>query len=135
MKTNRWGWIVPALIVAVNAVAVLVRWGSLPEMLPAHFDLQGNAGGSMPRGTLLFYPLISLAVCAVLFVLARRWSKRLQVRGLVILASGIALTVLSSTMVTLTTGTVPLFMLAEPVILGIALVACVICFYRTGKVK
>ena len=121
------------MIVAANAAAIIVRWGSLPEMLPAHFDLQGNAGGSMPRGTLLFYPLISLAVCAVLFVLARRWSKRLQRRGLIILASGIALTVLSSTLVTLTTGTVPLFMLAEPVIMALALVASIICFVKARR--
>lgn len=47
MKINKW--FIPILIVAVNALAVIVKWSSLPELLPAHFDLQGNAGGTMAR--------------------------------------------------------------------------------------
>ena len=50
--------------------------------------------------------------------------------GLLILTSGIELIILSSTMVTLTQGTKPFFMLAEPVILVIALV-----FFFIGLVK
>lgn len=45
MKINKW--FIPILIVAVNALAVIVKWSSLPELLPALFDLQGNAGGTM----------------------------------------------------------------------------------------
>lgn len=45
MKINKW--FIPILIVAVNALAVIVKWSSLPELLPAHFYLQGNAGGTM----------------------------------------------------------------------------------------
>lgn len=41
-----------------NALAIIVRWNSLPELLPSHFDLQGNANGVMARSMLLLYPLI-----------------------------------------------------------------------------
>ena len=131
---SKRGWIIPFLIVAVNAAAVLIRWSSLPELLPAHFDLQGNASGSMPRSTLIIYPVISLAVCAIAYVLSRLLFKRLN-KGLIILISGIALVILSSTMVTLTYGTTPVFMLAEPVILIAALVWFIICWVKTRKQK
>ena len=39
---NKRGWFVPIVIIAVNALAIVVRWSSLAEILPAHFDLQGN---------------------------------------------------------------------------------------------
>lgn len=32
------------------------------ELLPAHFDLQGNASGTMPRSVLPLYPLIGAGV-------------------------------------------------------------------------
>ena len=131
---SKRGWIIPFLIVAVNAAAVFIRWTSLPEILPAHFDLQGNASGSMPRSTLIIYPVINLAVCAIAYVLSRLLFKRLN-KGLIILISGIALVILSSTMVTLTYGTTPLFMLAEPVILIAALVWFIICWVKTRKQK
>ena len=41
-------WLIPILIVALNALVIIVRWSSLPELLPAHYDLEGNAGGTMP---------------------------------------------------------------------------------------
>ena len=131
---SKRGWIIPFLIVAVNAAAVFIRWTSLPEILPAHFDLQGNASGSMPRSTLIIYPVISLAVCAIAYVLSRLLFKRLN-KGLIILTSGIALIILSSTMVTLTYGTTPVFMLAEPVILIAALAWFIICWVKTRKQK
>lgn len=130
---NKRAWIIPILIVAVNALAILIRWNSLPEMLPAHFDLQGNAAGSMPRNTLLFYPLISAIVCGIAYAVSCRVSKPGLRKGLVILTSGIGLVILSSTMVTLTSGTTPVFMLAEPVILLAAIVAFVICLVKGRK--
>ena len=133
MKMLKLGWFIPALIVAVNALAILIRWHSLPESLPAHFDLQGNASGTMSRSTLLIYPAIGAAVCIIAYVLCRQMNKQLQQLGLIILTSGIVLTILSSTLVTLTTGTMPVFMLAEPVILGIALVSFLLCLIKARK--
>ena len=127
------GWFIPILIVAINALAIIVRWSSLPEMLPAHFDLQGNAGGTMPRSVLIMYPLISAAVGLIVYLLARKKTK--LHKGLVILASGIGLILLSSVMVTLTAGKMPIFMLAEPVILLVTLIAFIICALKSRKAK
>ena len=121
---NKRNWLIPILIVALNALAIIVRWSSLPEPLPAHYDLQGTASGTMPRSMLLLYLLMGAAVCLIAYVVGRMKPK-LQ-KGLVVLASGICLVLLSSTMVTLTAGTMPVFMLAEPVILLAAVVGFVL---------
>ena len=128
-KKSCRGWIVPLLIVAANAAAIVVRWSSLQELMPAHFNLQGNAGGTMPRTMLVLYPLISAAICLIAWLITKR-KQRLQT-GLIILVSGIALVILFSTLVTLTAGTMPVFMLAEPVILVAAVIACIVCIVKS----
>ena len=128
---NKLYWFIPMLIVAIHALAIMVRWSSLPELLPAHFDLQGNAGGTMPRIVLLGYLLIAVAICLIAYVIARIKHK-LQ-SGLVILASGICLVLLLSTMVTLTSGTMPIFMLAEPVVLLASVIGFVVCVVKERK--
>ena len=129
MKNNKW--FIPILVIAVNALAVIVKWSSLPEFLPAHFDLQGNASGTMARSMLPLYPAAGAAVFLLFWLIARK-AKRLDT-GLVILTSGISLILLCSTMVTLTTGKMPVFMLAEPVILLIAVVAFIVCLIRSRQ--
>ena len=128
---NKRDWFIPVLIVALHALAIIVRWSSLPELLPAHYDLQGNADGTMPRSMLLWYLLIGGAVCLIAYAIGRM-TKRLQ-KGLVILSSGICLVLLLSTMVTLTSGTMPIFMLAEPVILLAAIVGFIVCVVKSRK--
>jgi hypothetical protein len=128
---NKRNWLIPMIIVALNALAILVQWNSLPEPLPAHFDLQGNAGGTMPRSMLLLYLLIGVAVCLIAYVIGRMKPK-LQ-SGLVILTSGICLVLFLSTMVSLTAGTMPVFMLAEPVVLLAAVIGFVVCFVKSRK--
>jgi uncharacterized membrane protein len=130
---NKNSWLIPILIVALNALAIIVRWGSLPELLPAHYDLQGNAGGTMPRSMLLLYILMEAAVCLFAYMVGRI-KEELQA-GLVILTSGICLVLFSSTMVTLTSGTMPIFMLAEPVILLAAVSGFVVCIVKSCKKK
>jgi uncharacterized membrane protein len=130
---NKNSWLIPILIVALNALAIIVRWGSLPELLPAHYDLQGNAGGTMPRSMLLLYILMGAAVCLFAYMVGRI-KEELQT-GLVMLTSGICLVLLSSTMVTLTSGTMPIFMLAEPVILLAAVSGFVVCIVKSCKKK
>ena len=124
------GWLFPALVVGVNAIMILLLWSSLSENLPAHFDLAGNASGSISRTTLLFYPLVGAVIGLIAYWIRCRIDKEFFNGGLLILTSGIELIILSSTMVTLTQGTKPFFMLAEPVILVIALV-----FFFIGLVK
>ena len=127
-KRNR---LIPILILALNALAILVQWNSLPEPLPAHYDLQGTASGTMPRSMLLLYLLMGAAVCLMGYVVGRMKPK-LQ-KGLVILASGICLVLFLSTMVSLTAGTMPVFMLAEPVVLLAAVIGFGVCFVKSRK--
>lgn len=128
---RKQAWLIPILIVAVNLLAITIRWNSLPDLLPAHFDLQGNASGEMSRSVLLIYPLISAIVCLAAYMIAR--IKQILRNGLIIMASGISLIVLSSTMVTLTSGKTPIFMLAEPVILLSAIAGFVICLLKSRR--
>jgi uncharacterized membrane protein len=128
---NKRNWLIPILIVFLNALAILVQWNSLPEPLPAHFDLQGNASGTMPRSMLLLYLLMGVAVCLIAYVIGRMKPKIQS--GLVILISGICLVLFLSTMVSLTAGTMPVFMLAEPVVLLAAVIAFVVCFVKSRK--
>jgi hypothetical protein len=128
---NKKIWLTPILIVALNALAIIIRWNSLPELLPAHYDLQGNADGTMPRSMLFVYVLIGAVICLIAYIIALM-NQKLQ-KGLAILASGICLVLLLSTMVTLTSGTMPIFMLAEPVVLLLAVVGCVVSVVRSRK--
>ena len=128
---NKRIWYIPLLIVAVNFLAIIVQWNSLAEIVPAHFDLEGNAGGSMPRNDLLLFPLIGVAVCLVAFLFAR-FKRELQ-KGLVILASGICLVLLLSVLVTLSLGRMPVLMLAEPVVLLAAVVGFFVSVVKARK--
>ena len=142
MNKYKHGWIIPAIIILVNVCAIWIRWSSLPETLPAHFDPQGNASGSMARTTLIYYPVISLMVCLVAYGIAAMAKKHflkadvtgLRLLGLHILNSSIVLTIFSSTMVTLTFGTKPLFMFAELVIMAIGITAFIICLIKARKI-
>ena len=129
-EMKKRGWFLPALVVGINAAMILILWSSLSENLPAHFDLAGNASGSISRTTLLFYPLVGAVIGLIAYWIRCRVDKKYFNGGLLILTSGIELIILSSTLVTLTQGTKPFFMLAEPVILVIALV-----FFFIGLVK
>ena len=126
-------WPLPFLIVTLNALVIIVQWNTLPELLPAHYDLQGNASGTMPRSVLLLYILIGTAVCLIVYMVGRM-KQKLQT-GLVILSSGISLVLFLSTMVTLTYGTMPIFMLAEPVVLLAAVIGFVVCVVKSRKKK
>ena len=126
-------WVIPILIVALNALVIIVRWSSLPELLPAHYDLEGNAGGTMPKSMLLLYILIGTFITLIAYIIGHKKHK-LQA-GLLILASGICLILFSSTMVALTSGTMPVFMLAEPVILLAAVSGFVVCIVKSRNNK
>ena len=128
---NKLKSFIPLLIVAINALVTFVQWSSLSESLPAHYDLQGNASGTMPRSTLLIYLLIGVAICLITSVIARI-KPQLQ-SGLIILSSGVCLVLFLSSLVTLTSATMPIFMLAEPVVLLVAIVGFVIFVVKSRK--
>ena len=130
---------VPAIIIIVNVCAIWIRWSVLPDVLPAHFDPAGNASGSMAKTTLLFYPVISIMLCLMTYGIyalinnifkLKPDEKGLRMCGLHVFASCLALTVLSSTMVTLTMGTCPLFMFAEPVLMLVGIITLIICLIK-----
>ncbi len=142
MKRCKNGWMVPVIIIIVNVCAIWIRWSALPHVLPAHFDPAGNASGSMDRTTLIYYPIISLMLCLVtygIYTLANNIfklksdEKGLRMCGLHVFASCLALTILSSTMVTLTMGTCPLFMFAEPVLLIAGITTLIVCLIKARK--
>ena len=124
-------WLIPMLIVLINALIIMVKWSSLEEFLPAHYDLEGNPNGVMSHSVLLLYPLIGFIICIVAYAIAMK-KDRFRA-GLVILSSGLSLILLSSTLVTLTAGTMPIFMLAEPVILLIAVASFIITLVKSRK--
>ena len=128
---NKRAWLIPMLIVLINALIIMVKWSSLEDFLPAHYDLEGNPNGVMSRSVLLLYPLIGFIICIVAYAIAMK-KDRFQA-GLVILSSGLSLILLSSTLVTLTAGTMPIFMLAEPVILLIAVAGFIITLVKSRK--
>ena len=109
----------------------MVKWSSLEDFLPAHYDLEGNPNGVMSRSVLLLYPLMGFLICIVAYAIAMK-KDRFQA-GLVILSSGLSLILLSSTLVTLTAGMMPIFMLAEPVILLIAVAGFIITLVKSRK--
>lgn len=141
MNKCKNGWIIPAITIIINVCAIWISWSSLPETLPAHFDPQGNAGGSMARTTLVYYPVISLMACLVTYGIAamarvlflKADETGLRLLGLHCLTTAISLTILSSTMVTLTFGTKPIFMFAEPIIIIAGITAFIICLRKARK--
>lgn len=130
---NKRSWFIPILMLLLNALIIIVRWRSLMEIIPAHFDLQGNAGGTMPRSVLLLYPLIGAVICMIAYIIAR--IKQKFQSALIILTTGISLVLLLSTLVTLTSGTMPIFMLAEPIILLFTVIGFVVCVVKSRKKK
>ena len=122
-------WFLPILIIVINILIISVRWNSLPELLPAHFDLKGNASGTMSRNMLLLYTLAETVLCLFAYVVARI-KQKLQL-GLIILTSGVSLVLLSSTLVSLTSGTMPVFMLVEPVILLVAIIGFIVSVVKS----
>lgn len=124
-------WFIPIMVVALNALALIVRWSYMPERLPVHFDIQGNADNTMPRSIMLLYIVMGLTICLIAYLIGRKKPK-LQT-GLVILASGLCLVLLSSTMVMLTSGTMPVFMFAEPAILLAAIIGFVVSVVKSRK--
>lgn len=128
---NKKSWFIPILIVVLNALVIMVRWSYLPQQISAHYDLQGNAGGTMSRSMLLIYILLGVGVCLIAYIIG--CMKQKFQKGLLILATGISLVLLSSTMVTLTSGTMPFFMLAEPVIALVAVIGFVVSIVKSHK--
>ncbi|MCQ2283747.1 MAG: hypothetical protein MJZ57_02465 [Bacteroidales bacterium] len=124
-----------ALVVAgLTLLCIGVKIHHLPNPVPQHFNLQGISHGSMPLARIWTYPMLSAGLILLLYILAHclRRARRAQCWqhccGLAAVAA--ALIILSSTCVTLTLGQSPIFMLAEPLILLLALVGIIFCWIK-----
>lgn len=121
--------------IAVSVLTVILvwaRWNGLPSEMPAHFDPQGNAAGTMPRAALLLYDGVSVLICVVSALV--RFKKPLRRKALSLITLFLALAILCSACVSLTAGRQPLFMFAEPLfVLGI-IVTLVVTAVKVRKV-
>lgn len=66
--SKKW-YLIPLSIVLVNAVLALVMYPSLPEVIPTHWDLKGNADGLMNKSMLvvMIMPIIQLIMVLVFY--------------------------------------------------------------------
>lgn len=137
MKKSALSAIVPAAVILINLILILTAWKNLPDTLPAHFDPQGNASGSMPRNMLLFYPLVSAAIClvsyAVYALIRKMFHTSSNPTGMQAFTCGIALMILSSTCLTLTMGQASIFMFMEPVFLIAGIVILCVTAIRSHR--
>ena len=73
-RTTLWqriaGILSPLILIGTLAFIAL-RWNSLPEQIPTHYDLAGNINGYGSRRTLLIMPLMGLAADLVVAITAR----------------------------------------------------------------
>lgn len=51
---------ISVVVLAYSIVYLILKWTSLPETIPIHFDVRGNADGWGSRAFLLFIPLLSI---------------------------------------------------------------------------
>lgn len=134
-KSLRHLYLWTATVLAVTVILLAVCYGTLPAELPAHFDLEGHASGTMPRPSLWLMPVMAIFVShllpALVLLVARVFHLSARRKDVILCCSltlslAVALIVLCSVGVTLTRGTVPALMLAEPVILLAAIAAIVV---------
>lgn len=133
MKTKLW--MLTSAVILLNFALVIMNYRALPDQLPLHYDLDGNYTSSMAKTTLFYYPVVSLVLCTLIYLVSAflmKTFKRLQNGAAVrctyidIVTVCIALIILSSTCVTLTSGRNHFFMFAEPALFLVAVAAVVV---------
>ena len=61
--------IITSIVILLPILFGLLKWSALPDQMPIHFQLSGQADGWSSKGfAVLGFPLILLAVQAVMFV-------------------------------------------------------------------
>ena len=123
-------------ITLVGAALALLAWDRLPMSLPCHFNLRGESSATMPRWRLLVLPAASLLINIAAFLLPRLLPEARRKWGLLlsgIASIGLAAILLLSESVTLTRGTMPFFMLAEPFVLIVTAIAFIIFVLKTKR--
>ena len=58
--------VVAMLLALAMAIIAVVRWKSLPETIPAKYDMDGRTDSWAGRGVIWFYPIFTLVLLTVL---------------------------------------------------------------------
>lgn len=121
-------------VIILNFLLVIICRQYLPDILPLHIDLDGNASSSMPYTRLYFYPIASLVLAllvngirSIAFKSVPKLDDKNGVRRryVDICILGITMVVLLSTCVSLTQGRVHLFMFSEPIVMLLCILAVI----------
>lgn len=119
------------IVMALNIVLVMANWDILPVNMPAHFNPQGHASGTMPRSMLWAYVGISALICIVSGCISFKDPRRRKALSLITLF--LTLIILCSTCVSLTGGRHPIFMFAEPVFLLVIVITLIVTGIKVRK--
>ena len=74
LRYNLYGLIVTVLCLLLlisNAVYLIAVWGSLPELIPGHYDFSGNVTRYDSKGTLFIVPAINVVMFIGLSIVER----------------------------------------------------------------
>ena len=128
-------WILTAGIILLNFILVLCMRSALPETLPLHISPDGSYADTMPYTRLFLYPVASLLLAALIYLLSYAAyklfpsindSKGIRKTLVHTLVLGLALIILCSTCVALTMGRAHIFMYAEPFILLLVILTIIV---------
>lgn len=128
-------WILTAGIILLNIILVHSLRSTLPETLPLHISPDGSYAETMPYTRLYLYPVASLLLAALIYLLSyaayklfpsindSKGIRKTLVHAVVL---GLALIILCSTCVALTMGRAHIFMYAEPFILLLVILTIIV---------
>ena len=63
--------LISIILVAGYIIFLLVTWKSIPDIVPTHFNFSGNADSYGSKNTLIFIPIIMIAVFTLIAVSER----------------------------------------------------------------
>lgn len=66
------------LFVLFQIVIISFNWNSLPETIPTHFNIRGEADGYGGKGILLLFPILSVAIYFLMSI-AYKWPQFINI--------------------------------------------------------
>ena len=63
--------IISIILIAVYIIFLLFTWGSIPDIVPTHFNFSGNADSYGSKSTLIFILIIMVAVFTLIAIAER----------------------------------------------------------------
>ena len=62
MKSKNIYWILSLIVIIISFGMIAIHWNDLPEQVPMHFDLEGNANRYGSKAELFILPFMSLGL-------------------------------------------------------------------------